>query len=403
MKQLGSHTPILPAMSKGESCYVAPRRVKATYRKRVEESVVGSPMLAALPAVRAPSEWTRLLLHRPSLPKGARLASREARPFIAADLVQSSFLPHGQTLKLACQIDRLIRRGYQRTSPMDRGFNRDMFERLNGFRTRSTAPQSPGALGGFLVGEPGLGKSRSVRQILQTYPAVIEHEMPSDFGGTFRQVTHLTVLVPPDASVRGLCVRFVEALDDTLGTDYAARERIYKRSAGYLEHIMAELALQHALGILVVDDFHHLSNRASGGRAALKDTLAQVTDWLGIPILLVGIPRAEDIIRSERYLEKRFGSDGLSWIPLGVTSPDEKDKDAVREEWHGYLESLLCYQTTQHPLPLTDAFADRWHKCSGGIPHKVNEDFLRSVRNGILLGTERLGSPLDVDQGAAGS
>ncbi|MBW7932338.1 MAG: AAA family ATPase [Gemmatimonadaceae bacterium] len=318
----------------------------------------------------------------------------------------TGFFPLARHLALAYAIDCLLRRGYDRVPPNSIRFNFDASQRLKAFRSRSASSPThphrdrPRSLGASLLADPGSGKSRSVTQILQTYPQVIRHRFPEHHDAPFTQVTYCYVHVPGDASLRALCARFVRQMDDALGTQYAASERVDKRTASYLEDLMAELAVNHALGLLVLDDVHHIRAGYSGGRLALKDSLAQFTDKLGIPILLCGIPRTEELLDSEAYLKRRFSAYRVRWSAVSADVPPSDDKKRVPNsppnisDWDRYTDFVWPFKTTAHAQALTPDIRARWHSLSGGNIHTANELFIQSVSTGLLTGKERVGLPL---------
>lgn len=71
-----------------------------------------------------------------------------------------------------------------------------------------------------ILGISGVGKSTAVEQILSLYPQVIYHSRYSNRSCTNTQLVWLKLECPSDASVKGLCLNFFQAVDDILETSY---------------------------------------------------------------------------------------------------------------------------------------------------------------------------------------
>jgi len=51
---------------------------------------------------------------------------------------------------------------------------------------------------------------------------------------------------------------------------------------------MARVAAIHGVGVLVIDEINRLSGSSSGGAASMLSFFVQLTNSLGIPVVLVG-------------------------------------------------------------------------------------------------------------------
>ena len=360
------------------SNYIAPQTIDAKLIDTPYGPSHELPMLAALPAQRTNKDWGPLMRNQIDLPANWRTLDREMRVTVAGHAVDEMFSPLGIHVDLGLAFDDILRRGYHRTAPNDIRFNK----RVRDTETKShngRRAKRPSSLGMSLIGEPGSGKSVSVNQVVQSYSQVIRHAFDEYHGALYLQLVHLTLPIPSDASVRTLCVNFVLALDEALGTEYAESNKIDRKTAGQLLGVMARLAVSHSLGVLILDDLQNLSPRYSGGKSTLAGSLVQFTDRLRIPIVVVGTPDAEDFLRSFPHLHRRAKTHALRW-----------ESAQLGAGWSAFVQSLWkCSTLRQRGTPSLRQI-NGLRGASEGNFHDACERFLSAVRSALYLGNETL-------------
>lgn len=183
-----------------------------------------------------------------------------------------------------------------------------------------------------LVGEPGMGKTLTIKEVLRSYTQVIEHpDLPP-------QITYIRLDTPPRGSLRGLCVSFFAKVDELLRQD-----RYTKLYAGQhdteetmLQH-MALVARFHGLGCLVVDEIQHLPQGGEEDHALLT-FLVTLANTMGVPVLFVGTMKALRLFeRTARMARRSVGNFGGPWQHY---QPDDDD-------WALFLEDLWQYRWTR--------------------------------------------------------
>lgn len=265
-----------------------------------------------------------------------------------------------------------------------------------------TAPNEvlPSAGGFHFMGLSGMGKSTTLARILSRYPQVLFHDFYKGQPCTFDQVVWLTLECPSNGTSKSLCEKFFEALDKLLPTSYLARAQ-KDMTIEEMLMLMANLALLHGLGVLVVDEIQRLSEIKSGGRSQMLNFFTELVNTIGLPVVLVGTPKANAVLTSEfRQTRRGCGPGDSIWPRL-----NEDD------QWHQFVRALSMYQYTRKkvhvdklgstqadgvirvPLEPADWVKQLYYQTQGIIDLAVKLFMLSQVR-AIHKGLEQLTSKL---------
>jgi hypothetical protein len=120
---------------------------------------------------------------------------------------------------------------------------------------------------------------------------------------------------------------------------------------------MAGVASRHFLGVLVIDEIQNLREAKGEGAAHVLNFLVQLGNELGIPVVLVGTPKAQSILTGEFRRARR--ASGLGAFPW--------DRMREDEEWDIFIEKLWHYQYVRKPSPPTDELRHALYFESQGI------------------------------------
>jgi hypothetical protein len=271
----------------------------------------------------------------------------------------------------------MIRAGYQMRNPVERNFWRNLDENCKNLSLSTavvpnTAHSTP--LGFTIIGFPGVGKSTSVEAVLSLYPQVIYHHRYRDRELNVAQLVWLKLECPHDGSVKGLCLNFFQTVDDLLGTNYTRNYAGSRRTTDELLPHMARLAALHGLGVLVIDEINRLSGAKSGGASKMLNFFVQLTNSIGVPVVLVGTFKAKCVLSGEFHQIRRgTGQGDLVWDRMEKGEWVDDNKDAAIAEsqkpgvWQLLLESLWTYQYVKVPCPLTKELSDVLYEETQGI------------------------------------
>jgi hypothetical protein len=350
-----------------------------------------NPFIEALPPILSETDTMQALQQLPLF----READRELPTHLRLHLVQDAlrlqfFAPLPTHLRIEQRLSRTIRGGYVRRNPLERGFYHTLNNNVDELANTLKQPGqtwSP-SLGFYTAGVPGVGKTETFRRILALYPQVIEHRAYKDRSFCFRQVTHLMLQCPSDASTRSLCVNFLQAMDRVLDTNYWTQysKRSDKTSKMVFMPEMSRVAGLHGLGVLVIDEIQRLSLAASGGAAEMLNFFAQLVDTIGVPVVLIGTIKALPILAAQFHQARRAADQGdLIWDRMSNDSGADGDG-----EWRLLTDYLWKYQYTRRFTPLTEELRNVLYEETAGITDLAVKVFMFAQCYTMAEGDEKI-------------
>ncbi|WP_199610013.1 AAA family ATPase [Flocculibacter collagenilyticus] len=368
--------------------------VSAIYKDPGIERYRGNPFIEALtPIMSVQQIKTRLTGEIKYNPQDVFSNARERAHEVAA-LLDDFFQPIANHLQLEEKISIMIRGGYvgrnladgSLNTHMQNGYERIMSGELDNFRfaqTNSTAKSLS------LIGCSGSGKSTTINRILATYPQVIYHEQHN-----FIQLSYLKIECPHDGSLKSLCLNFFRELDRVLHTNYEDKYAKKRHSTEVLLALMSQAATQKAIGILVIDEIQRLSQRRSGGKEKMLEFFVALVNVIGVPVVMVGTPKARPIFELELQSGRRsagFGS--LFWQPMRAEKPskDRKTGELRKTEWIAFSDKLWRYQwLLKRDETLSEDIRECWYDLSQGVLDIVVKLFVLAQLRAIATGVERI-------------
>ena len=332
------------------------RHTVASYLDQEIVGYQGNPFIEALPCIMTEDEVIEAIARYPSYDESERRLPSHMRLHTIWNALQF-FAPLPVHIDLEQRFSRMIRIGYQMRNPMVRGFWRDLDDKsksldLSTRMVPNCAHSTP--LGFTIIGFPGVGKSTSVEAVLSLYSQVIYHGSYRDRGFNVAQIVWLKLECPHDGSIKGLCKNFFQAIDDLLGTKYEWNYASRHHTTDDLLPKMARVAAIHGLGVLVIDEIQRLSRAKSGGAEKMLNFFVQLTNSIGVPVVLVGTYKARSVLSGEFHQVRRgTGQGDLVWDRMEEGDwVEEADAGTKPGIWQLFLESLWPYQYVGKPCAL---------------------------------------------------
>jgi hypothetical protein len=368
--------------------------VNAVYCDPGAERYKGNPLIEALPPIMSVQQIKKGLTGKVEFNHVDVYADSRKRAHIISALLDDFFQPIRNHLQLEEKISIMIRSGYvgrnlsngSLNRHMQNGYERIMSGKIDSFRfahTRSTARSLS------LIGCSGSGKSSTVNRILATYPQAIFHEKYN-----FTQLSYLRIECPNNGSLKSLCLNFFREVDRVLHTNYEQQYGRNRHGQPALLALMSQVATHRAIGILVIDEIQRLKGRRSAGQDVMLEFFVELVNTVGVPVILVGTPKARPIFELELQSGRRsagFGS--LFWEPMRATKPlpDCKTEKVKRTEWVAFTDTLWKYQWLQNrDEVLSDEIRDCWYDLSQGVLDIVVKLFVLAQLRAIATGLEKI-------------
>ncbi len=334
-----------------------------TYHPETIPAFKGIPTIECLPPRVSTTEIIRELANcRPEYHESDRTRSPEDRGMLVQNLLRL-YQPCEKDIDIYNKVERCIRWGYADRNPFSPKFIQQRqceFEARNQNEGFVQYTQSYPTTNGFaLLGISGLGKSTSLRHILGRYPQVIRHKRYNGIPFNETQITWIHMDCPEDGSLKGLCAGFFEQVDNLLGTDYFSQYGEKKATLNKMRIAMARIARNYHLGIIVIDEIQSLAV-AKDESIPVKtlNFLVTLVNTIGIPVILVGTPRALTFLQKEFQQAKRAcGQGDALW--------EHMQNDHV---WRMFVTAIWKYQYTRHPVELTEQMIDALFEEAVGIP-----------------------------------
>lgn len=373
--------------------------VKASYMEQSVPEYEGNPLIEALPRLWAKDEVEEMLTYFPHYDNNQRKLPAEVRLHLLENM-REFFIPQGIHYELHLSISNMLRRGYIDRNPVKRGAGREHVKKLEKLdqSLQKRAFLRSRARGLCIIGPGGVGKTTGVENILYKYPQVIDHARYKDQDLILRQLVWVKLQCPSDGSLKGLCLSFIQEVDDILGTSYMKFYSAHRKTIDELLLIMARVASLHYTGLVAFDEIQDLSDAKSGGAVRMLNFFVQLENILGIPFILIGTRKAMDILLGEFRQARRVSEQGdLFWRPMAEFAEKHRDDEADNPdiEWDIFIRVMwkYWYLKKDHPLPknlLEDKTVHELYAASKGITALVVTIFFLAQRRAIVTGLEDL-------------
>lgn len=362
-------------------------KLEARYTETGISHYEGNPFIEALPPLQASVDEAKNMRGFLSFEKNKLFESAVKRAHNLIRIVDDFFQPLASHMQLSEKISLMIRTGYVARNPrngdlqkhLQNGYERLQTGDLNAFRfeeSKSTAQSMT------LIGCSGSGKTTSLKRILAGYPQVIYHP---EFN--IEQVVHLKIDCSHNGSLKEICFNYFRGLDRILGTNYQKQYGFKRNGTESMLAMMSQLANSHALGVLVIDEIQHLSRSKSGGSEEMLNFFVTLVNTIGVPVILIGTPKARDIFEKDlRSARRGAGFGAIFWDPIPKHIDGEPNK-----EWVSFTNQLWQLQllNAQDGL-LTDSLRDVWHDLSQGVMDIVVKLFVLAQLRAMAIGRETL-------------
>ena len=170
-----------------------------------------------------------------------------------------------------------------------------------------------GARGMMLSGSTGVGKS----VLIDRFECYFNQKLFQPGRGrltitgrdSWPHVPVLRIQCVANASLVGLATAILIKLDALAGTKYSSG--ISRLTRDTFESRLEAALSACFVGMLIVEDIHHLKDNAANRKALLR-FFANLMECSGVAVVLVGTCRAEEVVESVASLQAKMTSDGTT-------------------------------------------------------------------------------------------
>lgn len=336
-------------------------KVTAKYKDEVDPMYQHNVYVSALPPILSDKEAAFQLRMEPAYLESERELPPQHR-LQAVQRIANLVQPTINQMELHQRFSRVIRNGYVNRNPLSAewikqlrcAFPNVIWDGVDEY----TKPIIPATATGFsIIGTSGIGKTKSVERVLSYYPQVIVHHEYNGNDFDRHQIVWLKLECPFNGSIKSLVLNFFQSVDIIMGTDFYRKFFKSRRSAEELIPDMALIASSLGLGVLVIDEIQRLSLAASGGAKQMLNFFVDLTNQIGVPVVLIGTHKAQSILTQEfAQIRRGLGQGDMTW------SNQENGY-----EWQLFIKKLWKYQFTNVNTPLDDELMDTLYDQSQGI------------------------------------
>jgi hypothetical protein len=330
----------------------------ATYNYDLNSCYHNNPFLLALPKALSQEDFQRMVSYRPDFADEYRELSVAERCKMVCgvfDLVT----PTKHFYDVYVIMERMLFNSYVKRSVTEvdavrRHYDVAMHKQKIDARWKRTSGESF-----VLTADSGFGKSTLINRVLDCFPQAFMHH---DFNGKHlgqAQILWIKIKIPPDSSRKSLADRFLHEVDQYLGTDYE-KKTSGKRVEEY-NKTFKTIVETYKLGLLVIDDLQNLSVAKSGGDDMLLNFFSNLTDDLGVGLVLVGTPDSTEHLTKTFTASRRLTSAGDMQL-----TRYEKNSSV----WKLLIFSLWRYQYVKNPTKLFERVPVATHETDASLPHK---------------------------------
>ena len=200
-------------------------------------------------------------------------------------------------------------------------------------------------------GLSGGGKSTALESALRLLPKVILHK---EYGLT--QVVWIKVDCPRSASLKDTLKLLILKFDDLLGTDYTKEVGLRATLADYANKLH-RICERHHTGLIVIDEMQN-ALQAVAKNDPLFDFFVNLTNVVGIPVIVSGTPKAAQLFRKTLRSARRISSQGVT-VWNGMRNEDD---------WKRFCNQLQRYQWLADPVPYSESLRKYLYFLTQGLP-----------------------------------
>lgn len=217
-----------------------------------------NPLIDALPAPLNRENLLDILALESVLPENYHSLSPQERQELCGRL-KEIYLPLGYSAEIYMSFYTGLLTAYTgRTKLFETRQMMNLSKSIK-YMQYTVAPDSPIQAECFsVIGEPGMGKTTTIKKILELFPPAIFH---SEYRGKrFEkiQIPYIFVQCPMNSSVKAVCYQILDSIDRIVGTEYAKDAIDTKKNLDVVVTNIAQQCLRFCVGAIIIDEVQNV-------------------------------------------------------------------------------------------------------------------------------------------------
>lgn len=360
---------------------IRPIQFDATYVKSTVPSYRGHPLIEALGNPPPPEKFPKLFSHTPKSPKLSERRGDIWARLVAVDKLKNVILPLDEYKFGATALWMILRNAYEPRNPLRDEDERRLVAIANATtleELKLPAGWKSGGQGHLVISSTGTGKTTFIDAFLLRLCQVIRHTEYDGRPLRRIQVVWIKISIPPDGSLKALCLTFFAEVDRLLGSNYL-RQAYGLETVPKMTMLMGRVATAISLGMLVIDELQNLKITQTANAVFVLNLLVELIERIGISVVTVATPVINKILQDKTRDTRKLVDGGTTYFPI---------MSASSSEWDYFCEMMWEYIYTNPNAqgPLTPEIKDAWHEASGGNSAFAALAFRRAQHYAILEG-----------------
>lgn len=231
-----------------------------------------------------------------------------------------------------------------------------------------------------VVGEPGMGKTTTIKKILQLFPPVIYHSVYKGVAFHQIQIPYLFIQCPMNSSIKAVCYQILESIDRTAGTNLAQDIIVAKLNLDVIVTYIAQQCLRFCVGAIVIDEVQNVlrtnTKEPNAGNMMIR-FLVGLANKTGACLVCVGTSALAHFFNSEPHLARRT---------RGPRIPHLNEGPSFR--W--ILKKMWDNIPLLEPAVLTPEIEKIVYQCTGGCIGKITTLLQYAALEAIFFSKETI-------------
>lgn len=340
----------------------------------------GNPLIEALPPYLNSEQLREKLLVNHKLPRNYKSLSPQDRVELT-ERIRTMFIPLDFSMDIYTYLRRGLCSSYEGKNIIK--IKRQLYEVGCAMKYKQLLkiPNFDVQADCFsVVGESGMGKTETMRKILECYPQIIQHEKYKNIPIPITQIPCITIECPANISIKGACFQIISKICDLAGVPFEKNIAYKETTVDALICHIANLCLKYCVGAIIIDEIQNIIAERSKQRIVSSPIirfLVELSNKTGICLVCIGTPKVEAFFRQEEHLFRRTRGPRISALVQGST-------------YHEIVSKMWEKMAVMDPMPLDDEIEDLIYKISGGILDKISNLIVLSARDAIYFGVDHV-------------